>query len=165
MGPLDTAEIGSTGLRVTRLGLGGATLGRLSTRNEHSAAVRTILHAHHLGIRYFDTAPFYGSGRSEVYFGESLPKIPREQFNLSTKVGRLLKSMNELPHSEQFVDVPNLEPVFDFSRYGVIQSLEESLERLNLDSVEFCLYTTPTTTTNRPWTRRFQPSRTCGLRV
>ena len=134
--PLHTAEIGSTGLRVTRLGLGGATLGRLAAPIEASAAVRTILHAHHLGIRYFDTAPFYGNGRSEVYFGEALPQISREQFTLSTKVGRLLKPVDEPPNSQQSVQLPNLEPVFDFSRDGVIRSLEESLRRLNLDSVE-----------------------------
>ena len=143
MDPLDTAEIGSTGLRVSRVGLGGAPLAGLYTDVGTSAAVETILLTHELGVRYFDTAPLYGSGRSESCFGEALSQIPRHQFVLSTKVGHVLEPVDEPPDSEHFANLPSLELVFDFSRDGVMRSVEESLQRLNLDSVDMLLIHDP----------------------
>ena len=141
--PLDTAEIGGAGVRVTRVGLGGAPLAGLYTDVEARAAVDTILRAHELGVAYFDTAPLYGSGRSETYFGRAFERIPRGEFVLSTKVGRVLEPAAGQPESEQFVNLPKLEPVFDYSRDGVIRSLDESLERLNLDRVDIALIHDP----------------------
>ena len=143
MDPLDTAEIGSTGLRVSRVGLGGAPLAGLFTDVQTSAAVETVLTAHELGVTYFDTAPLYGNGRGESCYGQALPQIPRDQFVLSTKVGRVLEPVDEPPDGEEFANLPCLEPVFDFSRDGVMRSVEESLRRLNLDSVEILLVHDP----------------------
>ena len=87
MNALETAEIGTTGLRVTRLGLGGAPLAGLFTEVSSDEAAQTVRRALDLGVRYVDTAPFYGRGRSERYLGQALAGVPRDQFVLSTKVG------------------------------------------------------------------------------
>ena len=130
MTPLDKAEIRNTGVMVTRVGMGGAPIGGLYTAVEAATAVETIRRAHELGIGYFDTAPLYGSGRSEMLFGDALETIPRGDYVLSTKVGRLLEPVAEQPESDQFVDLPSLEPTDDYSRDGVLRSIEESLGRL-----------------------------------
>ena len=143
MTPLDKAEIRNTGVMVTRVGMGGAPIGGLYTAVEAATAVETIRRAHELGIGYYDTAPLYGSGRSEMLFGEALETIPRGDYVLSTKVGRLLEPVAEQPESEQFVDLPSLEPTYDYSRDGVLRSIEESLDRLRLDRVEIVMIHDP----------------------
>ena len=143
MSPLDKAEIGSTGVQVTRVGMGGAPIGGLYTAVEAATAVDTIRRAHELGVSYFDTAPLYGSGRSEMLFGDALVGIPRDDYVLSTKVGRLLEPVAEQPESDQFVDLPSLEPTYDYSRDGVLRSIEESLARLRLDRVDVVMIHDP----------------------
>ena len=91
MDPFQEFEIGRTGLKVTRLGLGGAPLGRLEPDISDRRSVASIRRAIALGIRYVDTSPFYGRGRSELRFGRALAYVPRESYVISTKVGRLLK--------------------------------------------------------------------------
>ena len=143
MTPLEKAEIRSTGVQVTRIGMGGAPIGGLYTAVEAATAVETIRRAHELGIGYFDTAPLYGSGRSEVLFGHALETIPRGDYVLSTKVGRLLEPVAEQPDSDQFVDLPSLEPIYDYSRDGVLRSIDESLGRLRLDRVDIVMIHDP----------------------
>ena len=143
MSPLDKTEVGSTGVMVTRVGMGGAPIGGLYTAVEAATAVETIRRAHELGIGYFDTAPLYGSGRSEVLFGHALEGIPRGDYVLSTKVGRLLEPVAEQPESEQFVDLPSFEPTYDYSRDGVLRSIDESLGRLRLDRVDIVMIHDP----------------------
>jgi len=90
------------------------------------------------GIRYFDTAPHYGLGRSERRLGEALAGRPRHEYVLSTKVGRLLEPLPQ-PHDAdgEGFDVPATHRrVWDFSHDGVLRSLEESLDRLGLDRVD-----------------------------
>ena len=139
MNPLDTAEIGSTGVRVTRLALGGAPIGGLLTNVAEDAAVQTVQRAWRLGVRYFDTAPLYGRGLSETRCGLALAAMPRNEFVLSTKVGRLLVPAETGPVDDQWPGSPALRPVFDFSRDGGLRSLEESLGRLGLDRVDIAL--------------------------
>ena len=67
MNPLDTAQVGTTTLNVTRLGLGGAPLGGLLTDVEIQTALSTVARGHELGIRYFDTAPLYGQGPNVLF--------------------------------------------------------------------------------------------------
>ena len=143
MSPLDKAEIGSTGVQVTRVGMGGAPIAGLYTGVEAETAVDTIRRAHELGVGYFDTAPLYGSGRSEMHFGDALEGIPRSEYVLSTKVGRLLEPVAEQPDSDQFVDLPRLEPTNDYSRDGVLRSINESLGRLRLDRVDIVMIHDP----------------------
>jgi len=128
------------GLALSELGLGGAALGNLyraSTDDDVRAAIDAAWDG---GVRYFDTAPHYGLGLSERRLGAALRDRPRSEFVVSTKVGRLLEP-NPAPTGSDLAsggfDVPD-EYVrrFDFSRDGVLRSLESSLARLGLDSVD-----------------------------
>ncbi len=97
-----------------------------------------ITRAWELGVRYFDTAPYYGSGMAEHRLGRVLREQPREEFVVSTKVGRLLR-----PDSSTQQHSPALEAYFDFSRDATLRSLAESLERLGLDRVDIVLIHDP----------------------
>ena len=125
----------------TRLGLGAAPLGNLFHPVTDETAEATVDAAWDAGIRYFDTAPLYGHGLSEVRLGRALRNRPRREFHISTKVGRLLVPGDD-PDSI-FVDVPPVRPVFDFSFDGVMRSFEASLERLGLDRVDTVLVHDP----------------------
>ena len=122
------------------LGLGTAPLGGLFADVSPQAARATVDAAWAIGVRYYDTAPLYGSGVAESRLGDALADRPREEFIVSTKVGRLLKPGDPGP---RFVGAPRLEPVFDFSPAGVRRSLAESLERLQLDRVDIALLHDP----------------------
>lgn len=126
------------GLALTELGFGAAQFGNLyreTTREETESAVHSAWSA---GIRYFDTAPHYGLGLSERRLGQLLAEHPRDEFVISTKVGRLLVPTPENPGRDtEGFDVPaTTSRVWDFSRDGVLRSLEESLGRLGLDRVD-----------------------------
>ena len=141
MDPFEIVDLGSTGLKVTRLGLGGAPLGSPPPRLEDGEAVETIRRALSLGMRYVDTAT-YGQGRSELRYGEALTEVPRDSYVISTKVGRLLKrdGVEDVDFgSINLANLPELEAVFDFSRDAVLRAFEHSLQRLRLDSVDILL--------------------------
>ncbi|MFL5926824.1 MAG: aldo/keto reductase [Gaiellaceae bacterium] len=104
------------------------------------AARATVDRAWEAGVRFFDTAPLYGSGLSERRVGAALRERPRDQYVLSTKVGRLLVAGAPSP---LFPGAPPTAPVFDFSADGVRRSLAESLERLGLDRVDVALIHDP----------------------
>ncbi|MEU5907299.1 aldo/keto reductase [Micromonospora sp. NPDC047527] len=124
---------------LTALGLGaaqGGNLFRATTDDEFAAAVDAAWAA---GIRYFDTAPHYGLGLSERRLGAALRSRPRDEYVVSTKVGRLLVPSPETAHQRdtEGFDVPaDHRRVWDFSRDGVRRSLEASLERTGLDRVD-----------------------------
>ncbi|MET8085928.1 aldo/keto reductase [Micromonospora sp. NPDC005197] len=126
-------------IRLTTLGFGaaqGGNLFRATSDDEFAAAVDTAWAA---GIRYFDTAPHYGLGLSERRLGAALRSRPRDEYVVSTKVGRLLVPSPETAgeRDSQGFDVPaDLRRVWDFSRDGVRRSLEASLERTGLDRVD-----------------------------
>lgn len=90
MEPFATSEIGRTGVRVTKLGMGGAPLAGLFESLPDEDARATVETAYRAGVRYFDTAPFYGHGKGEVRLGAALAAFPRDRFVVSTKVGRVL---------------------------------------------------------------------------
>lgn len=136
MNPLDVKQVGTTELSVTRLGLGGAPLGGLSTDVGVKTAEDTVAKAHELGISYFDTAPLYGLGKSENYVGRALQAFLRDGFVLSSKVGRVLDPADDQRDTESNVVPPPFKAVFDFSRDGVLRSIEESLQRLGLDRID-----------------------------
>lgn len=124
-------------LSFTELALGGAQIGNHPVPMTKSDAVALIESAWKKGIRVFDTAPLYGYGLSEIIFGEVLKQYPREEFILSTKVGRLLvpdskpKGANDLfPESLPFIDI------FDYTYEGIMQSVKESLKRLQMDYLD-----------------------------
>src|SRR6185436_14840236 len=95
--PLARVPLGRTGLNVTRLGFGGASIGGLFSAVSDADAHATLRRAWDLGIRLFDTAPLYGYGASERRFGAALRDEPRDSFVLSTKVGRLVRQPEEIP--------------------------------------------------------------------
>lgn len=144
MDPFEETEIGKTGYKVTRLGLRGGPLGYRPDLGKVSdeVAVASIRRALELGIRYVDTAPFYGQGRSEMLFAQALIDVPRDSYVISTKVGRML-TLNDSTDvdygSMTLDDLPELEPVFDYSRDAVLRSMEQSLTRLHLDRVDVLL--------------------------
>ena len=143
MTSLDTAEIGKTGLKVTSLGLGGAPLGGNAAVVTEETALRTIGTALDLGVRYFDTAPLYGHGKSEGFFGRGLASADRDTFVLSTKVGRVLNPTAAGLDAGAWVDpLPN-EVVFDFSRDGILRSIDDSLRRLDMDRIDVALIHDP----------------------
>ena len=90
---LPRRKVGKTKLEVTTLGLGGAPMGGFRTAIPEAEAVAFTDAAYELGVRYFDTSPYYGYGRSELRMGAALRAKPREDFVLSTKVGRILHAM------------------------------------------------------------------------
>lgn len=127
------------GLPLTELGLGAAQLGNLYRVTTDSEASATIDAAWHSGIRYFDTAPHYGVGLSERRLGEGLRGHPREEYIISTKVGRLLvpSPATAGDRDAHGFDVPaDPQRVWDFSRDGILRSVEDSLVRLGLDRVD-----------------------------
>jgi aryl-alcohol dehydrogenase-like predicted oxidoreductase len=123
-----------------RLGLGTAPLAGLFEQVSPQTARATLEAAWELGVRYFDTAPLYGSGLAEQRLGEALAGRPRDEFTVSTKVGRVLRPGTPDQH---FAGSPPLRPVFDFSPAGVRASLRESLARLGLDRVDVALLHDP----------------------
>ena len=140
MNPLETAEIGHTNLLVSRLGFGGAPLGGLFTSVGDATAQDTVLAAYDAGLRYFDTAPLYGHGMGETRLGSVLRHYPRDDFTLSTKVGRVLVRPDAGGiQDHQYKDVLPLNPEFDFSADGIRRSFESSLERLGLDRIDIAL--------------------------
>ena len=130
-----------------RVGLGTAPLGGLFARVDDDEARATVDRAWELGVRLFDTAPLYGSGLAEARLGKALQDRPRAEYELSTKVGRLLCPGAPDPI---FHGALPLAPVFDFSGEGMLSSLTESLERLGLDRVDTVFVTIPRDRSNRP---------------
>jgi aryl-alcohol dehydrogenase-like predicted oxidoreductase len=133
-------RLGRTGVWVTELGFGGASIGNLHQPVDDVQARGAVRAAWDGGVRYFDTAPHYGLGLSERRLGAALRDRPREQYVVSTKVGRLLVH-NTAPTGSDlaaggFAVPDDLVRQRDYSRDGVLRSLEASLERLRLDRVD-----------------------------
>jgi D-threo-aldose 1-dehydrogenase len=127
MDPLSRVRFGGTDLRVTRLGLGLAPIGDLTGPDAPRRAVATVDRAWEQGLRLFDTAPYYGSGRSEWWAGSALRPRPRAGFVFSTKVGRLLRGWQPGSAPRE-----GSTPYFDFSPEAVRRSLAASLDRTGL---------------------------------
>jgi D-threo-aldose 1-dehydrogenase len=131
---IPTARIGQTALSIPRIGLGTAPLAAGTAykagvpvgQAQASAVIHTALGA---GMCWFDTAPYYGGGLSETYLGTALTLVPRSRYVLSTKVGRYLQADGGT--------------CFDLSREGIVRSVEESLQRLQVTSVEMLLLHDP----------------------
>ena len=122
-----------------RLVLGCAQLGNLYRARSEEEAAAILEEAWDAGIRQFDTAPHYGLGLSERRLGSALASRPRDEYVVSTKVGRLLVS-NPTPRGSDlaagFAVRDDLTREYDYTRDGVRRSLDESLARLGLDRVD-----------------------------
>ena len=137
MDPLEKVVLGTSGLEVTRLGLGCAALGGLYGDIPDEQAVQVVHRAFDLGLNLLDTAPLYGAGKSENRLGLAVKGVPRENYVLASKVGRILVPADG-ENNEQgiFDNPPPFKPVFDFSYDGVMRSFEHSLERLGVDRID-----------------------------
>ncbi|MPZ73700.1 MAG: aldo/keto reductase [Nitriliruptorales bacterium] len=136
-GRLATQHVG--GVDLTTLGFGGSMLGNLYQATTDRQGVAAVDAAWEAGVRYFDTAPHYGLGLSERRLGRFLAHRPRGEYVISTKVGRLLVDdpSGANRRDDAGFDVPAVaRRVWDFSRDGIVRSLEGSLERLGTDHVD-----------------------------
>ena len=125
---------------VSVLGFGGAPLGNLYAPVSEDDAQATLAAAWDAGIRVFDTSPFYGFGLSEERIGRMLASRPRDDYILSTKIGRVLRDCEpeDVPESP-FFNTPSRTFDFDYSYDGVMRSHEDSLKRLGVDRIDILL--------------------------
>jgi D-threo-aldose 1-dehydrogenase len=147
--PAGRVPLSRTGLSVTRLGFGAASVAGVFEDVAERDGLATIDHAWDLGVRYFDVAPLYGYGTGERRLGRSLAAHPRAEFVVSTKVGRLVRRVEEIAPGADVdrnafgdrrdadrTEETGFRAVFDYSRDGILRSVEESLQRLGLDRID-----------------------------
>src|SRR5215470_13697395 len=142
MTTLRRRKVGTTNLEVTELGLGVAPMVGFRATISDTEAMALTDAAYEGGVRYFDTSPFYGYGRSELRMGAALRERPRDEYVLSTKVGRILHAMKpgEKPPADfRQNGLPGFAPVFDYTYDGVMRSLEHSHLRLGLARIDIAL--------------------------
>src|SRR5579872_2653179 len=144
MNPFEVRRIGSTEVEVTVLGLRGTAYAGMYESVADERAVEAIREAFNKGIRYFDTAPLYGHGSSEIRLGKALKAFDRGSYAISSKVGRVLeRAPSGAIKPDVFDDpLPN-RPVFDFTHQGAVRSFRESLERLGTTYLDICLVHDP----------------------
>ncbi|WP_424968491.1 aldo/keto reductase [Dinoroseobacter sp. S375] len=134
---METREVGQTGLRIDTLGLGGAPLGGNFVDLTDDDAKALVQTAQAAGMRYFDTAPWYGFGRSERVMGDVLRGT---DYVLSDKVGRLLKPGGVAdPMAFGMVDPLPFHVIYDYSYDGIMRAFEDNLQRLGLDRIDILL--------------------------
>jgi D-threo-aldose 1-dehydrogenase len=142
--PVDRRAVGDTGLALTLFGFGTAPLGGLYAPVDDEEAAAVVERAWELGVRYFDTAPLYGYGTSERILGRVLRAKPRDEFVLSTKVGRLIRRQGEIApaadvdhgQGSNWPAAGDARAIFDYSADGIRRSIEESLDRTGLDRID-----------------------------
>ncbi len=134
---MDKRQVGRTGLMIDVLGLGGAPLGGNFVDLDYAQAAQLIQAAKDAGIRYFDTAPWYGFGRSERVMGDMLRGT---DYVLSDKVGRLLApGAVENPMDYGMIDPLPFHVVYDYGYDAIMRAYEDSLQRLGLDRIDILL--------------------------
>ncbi|MEN9062170.1 aldo/keto reductase [Ponticoccus litoralis] len=137
MKPDAKVKFGRTDLEVTAFGFGTAPIGNIFREIDEETSDGMIQSAWDAGVRYYDTAPMYGHGLAELRTGHSLRWKNRDDFVLSSKVGRVLK-----PARKQDIDYAPWTNAgrftlnFDYSYDGTMRSFEDSLQRLNLEHMD-----------------------------
>jgi D-threo-aldose 1-dehydrogenase len=140
--PVETRTLGKSGVKLTQLGFGGAPLGELFVRVDEATAAATLRAAWEAGVRYYDTAPWYGRGQSEIRFGRFLDTQARSEFVLSTKVGRWFFAP---PNPDAFETGPSwagglrFDHVHDYSYDGIMRAYEQSQMRLGMNRIDLLL--------------------------
>ncbi len=130
-------RIGRTSVEVTSFGLGTATMGGNRVKITQDTARAIVRAAWDAGVRYVDTAPFYGLGFSERRVGDALRGEDRHSWVLSTKVGRLLRPRTETgKHRDGWVTEMPFDVVYDYTYDGIMRSFEDSLQRLGLARID-----------------------------
>jgi D-threo-aldose 1-dehydrogenase len=143
MDPFRKRQLGQTSVWLPQLGFGGAGLGNLFDDIPEGTADETLAAAWDEGIRYYDTSPWYGRGLSEHRFGRALFRKPRDEFVISTKVGRLFGAPRDVAaftDSERAwsLGLP-FEHRHDYTYEGVMRSFEDSLQRLRLNRIDLLI--------------------------
>src|SRR6202167_4916116 len=142
MNPTETRKLGKSGVALTQLGFGGAPLGELFVRVDEVAAAATLQAAWDAGVRYYDTAPYYGRGLSEIRYGRFLDAKPRSEFVLSSKVGRWFfppAKPGEFQTGPVWAGGLRFEHVHDYSYDGIMRSYEQSQMRLGMNRIDLLL--------------------------
>jgi D-threo-aldose 1-dehydrogenase len=137
MSAIKTRKFGRVDLEVTDMGFGAAPIGNFLRPITEDVSDAMVQRAWGHGMRYFDTAPYYGHGLSEARLGQSLRWKPRSEFAVSSKVGRVLKparrsSINFTPWVDALPNVCR----FDYTYDGTMRSFEDSLQRLGLEHID-----------------------------
>ena len=139
MKPDNKVKFGRTGLEVTPFGFGTAPIGNIFREINEETSDAMIQESWEQGVRYYDTAPMYGHGLSELRTGHSLRWKNRDEFVLSSKVGRILKPARKADIDyAPWTNAGRFTMHFDYSYDGVMRSFEDSLQRLNLEHMDIC---------------------------
>ncbi|MFO0993971.1 MAG: aldo/keto reductase [Hyphomicrobiales bacterium] len=137
MNATNVRKFGRVGFDITDMGFGAAPIGNFLRPIPEEEAGAMIERAWDAGMHYFDTAPYYGHGLSELRLGHYLRWKPREQFVVSSKVGRVLKAARrETIDFKPWVDAAPFKSRFDYSYDGTMRSFEDSLQRLGLGYID-----------------------------
>jgi len=124
-------------LPLTKLGLGCAPIGGLYQPTSETEARAAVDGAWDLGLRYFDTAPYYGSTLSEHRLGAALRERARDEYVISTKVGRLMKpDASVRPGDNDWAAPLPFRAHYDYSYGGILRSHEDSLQRLGTSRID-----------------------------
>lgn len=133
---MKTNRIGKTSVEVTEISFGCASIGNLYRETTDAQVTDVLGGAWQAGIRYFDTAPHYGRGLSEMRLGAFLASRPRDSYVLSTKVGRVLFPGQPMEEADGFINPAPNNVRYDYSGDGIEEAFEGSCERLGTDFVE-----------------------------
>ncbi len=138
MDPTGRRKLGRNDLQISQFGFGTAPLSGFRDTIAEDVALATIQAAWDGGVRMFDTSPYYGYGRAELRLGAVLRDKPRDEFVLSTKIGRVMHPLgrNGVPPEGWRTGGLRFVPEFDYSYDGVHRSLEQSMLRLGMDSID-----------------------------
>ena len=149
-----------------KIGFGTAPLGNMFRNIPQEEALATVEAAWNEGIRYFDTAPFYGAGLAESRLGEVLSQHSRDEYALSTKVGRLILDEEEEKGSGLFTHGRSNKIATDYTADATLRSIDESLKRLRTDRLDFVfIHDTSRDFLGDEWITKFDEARTGAFRV
>ena len=131
------SPLGKTSLEIPKLSFGAAPLGNLYKKIDEKTISPLLDGVWNLGYIYFDTAPFYGFGISERRLGDFLRTKNKNDYVLSTKVGRLLEpNASYNPDRDYYIDAMPFQVKYDYSYDGVMKSYEHSIQRLGLEKID-----------------------------
>ena len=156
-----------------KLGFGTAPLGNMYRNIPEEEAIATVDAAWESGIRYFDAAPLYGAGLAEMRLGEALSKRNRDEYVLSTKVGRVISDELEDSSSRDLGEKGGLfefgrknKIINDYSADATLRSIEQSLNRLKTDRLDFVyIHDVAQDFYGDEWVGKFESARTGAFRV
>jgi D-threo-aldose 1-dehydrogenase len=142
MTAIETRRLGRSSLLVSKLGFGAAPIGGFRATIPEAEAQALLTAAWDGGMRYYDTSPYYGYGRSELRVGHALRQRPRAEFVLSTKIGRVMRPLRPgeaTPADFRQNGLPGFVAAYDYSYDGVMRSLEQSCLRTGLARIDIAL--------------------------